>query len=310
MPVEILAMSELVLTPLLHESIFRVHPFTGDLRSPAGAYSSLIRGIAAPGNIKLDTELLSALPAVEIISIFGAGYDGIDLEEARRRGLLVANTPDVLTNDVADLAIALWIAVSRRILDADRYARSGAWSSQGQFPLAGSASHRSAGIVGFGRIGAAIAKRCRAMDMQIHYYSRTQRANGDARRWSDLEEMACAVDVLFVTCPSTPETFRLINRDVILALGPNGTLVNVSRGNVVDERSLVEALLAGRLGAAALDVFDREPDIPAELAVLQNVVVTPHIGSATKEARAAMARQMTDNLRGYFEGGRISNRLV
>jgi lactate dehydrogenase-like 2-hydroxyacid dehydrogenase len=271
---------------------------------------SSIRGIAATGDAQINSRAFDQMPRVEIVSIFGAGFEGIDLEAARKRGIVVCNTPDVLTADVADLAIALWICAARQLVGADHHLRSGRWKVDGPPPLASSASGRRAGILGLGRIGTAIARRCRAMDMQVSYCGRRQREECEYQFYDTVEHLSGAVDVLFVACPGGPSTRHLVNRMALERLGPKGTLVNVSRGSVVDEAAMVDALLTNQLGAAGLDVFEREPDVPTELFALPNVVLTPHIGSATVEARKAMATQMVDNLICHFAGRELSNRLA
>jgi hydroxypyruvate reductase len=267
-------------------------------------------GIATLGNFRVDRELIAALPELKIISVFGAGYEGVDVDAAQQRNIVVANTSDALKADVADLAMALWISLARGIVAADKYVRAHRWMREGHMPLAATASGRSAGIVGFGQVGAAIAKRCQIMDMRVCYNSRRKHPEVTFEYYKDLELLAKAVDVLFVTCPGGDVTRGLVSATVLEALGPKGTLVNISRGSVVDERALVELLKAGRLGAAGLDVFQSEPKIAEELFSLDNVILTPHIGSATVETREAMANQVADNLLAYFSGRRVTNRIV
>ena len=305
MSIAVLAMSELVASALAeHGSQFAMQRFPA-----AQASDPPIRGIAATGDAPIDAALLSSLPALEIVSLYGAGYDGIDLKALRARNIVVANTPDVLSADVADLAIALWICVARRIVEADRFARAGRWAD-GPMTLAHTASQRSAGILGLGRIGAAIARRCDSMDMVVHYFSRTPRPMPNYRHWSDLASMAAEVDVLFVACPGGPATHHLVDESVIERLGADGTLINVSRGTVVDEAALTRALLEGRLGGAGLDVYEQEPHIPPAIVFHPGVVLTPHIGSATIETRRAMGREMVQNLIRHFSGEPIRNRIA
>jgi hydroxypyruvate reductase len=297
-------------TNMLLDKSFDVTNCTNPMEIESLAIAPQVRGIAATGDVVIDEQLLSKLPRLEIVSLFGAGYEGMDLEAARKRGITVSNTPDVLTADVADLAIALWICVSRRILVADQYLRSGLWKSKGPPPLATTASGRRAGILGFGRIGSAIAKRCLAMDMTVDYHSRRPRNESCYRFQPNLGAMVDDIDVLFVACPGGSVTRHLVSSRIIERLGAKGTLINVSRGSVVDQQALVSALIGGRLGGAGLDVFEAEPDAPSELISLPNVVLTPHIGSATVETRKAMIGQMVENLREHFAGGHLSNRLT
>jgi len=301
--IAILAMSELVAAALAEHgpqfAMYRLSP-------SAAAPTATIRGIVATGDAPVDTALVASLPALEIVSLYGAGYDNIDLQALRMRDIIVTNTPDVLTADVADLAFALWICVARRVVDADRFARAGRWMG-GSMPLAHTASNRHVGILGLGRIGTAIARRCEAMEMTVHCCSRTARPASNYRHWNDLAAMAAEVDVLFVACPGGESTRHLINEGIIERLGPNGTLINVSRGSVVDEAALTHALTEGRLGGAGLDVFTQEPRIPQALFDLPNVVLTPHIGSATVETRRAMGREMALNLARHFSGKPVRN---
>lgn len=305
MSISVLAMSELVASALAeHGSQFAMQHLP-----VVQASNRPIRGIAATGDAPIDAALLATLPALEIVSLYGAGYDGIDLTALRAHNIVVANTPDVLSADVADLAIALWICVARRIVEADRFARAGRWAD-GPIALAHTASQRSAGILGLGRIGAAIARRCDAMDMVVHYCSRTKRPDARYRHWNDLAAMAAEVDVLFVACPGGPATRRLVDETVIDRLGPDGTLINVSRGTVVDEAAMTRALLDGRLGGAGLDVYEQEPRIPASILGLPGVVLTPHVGSATVETRRAMGWEMVQNLVRHFAGEPVRNRIA
>lgn len=306
MSIAVLAMSDLVAAALAeHGPQFAMHRLSSSGTVP----TTSIRGIVATGDAPVDATLVASLPELEIVSLYGAGYDRIDLPALRSRDVIVTNTPDVLTADVADLAIALWICVARRIVDADRFARAGSWAG-GPMPLAHTASQRRAGILGLGRIGAAIARRCEAMEMTVHYCSRTARAGSAYRHWSDLAAMAAEIDVLFVACPGGEATRHLVDETVLERLGPAGTLVNVSRGSVIDEAAMTRALIEGRLGGAGLDVYVQEPHIPRALLELRNVVLTPHIGSATVETRRAMGQEMVVNLVRHFSGEPVRNRIA
>ncbi|MDQ6679782.1 MAG: 2-hydroxyacid dehydrogenase [Pseudomonadota bacterium] len=260
-----------------------------------------IRGIAASGESKLTREFIAQLPALEIISVFGVGYDGVDVAAARERGIHVTHTPNVLNDEVADLAIGLMLAVARRIPQADRYVREGQWP-KGPAPLARKVSGSRLGIVGLGRIGNAIAKRAEAFEMQVAYTSRSAKAESRYRYLPSAEALAAEVDFLVVITPGGAGTRKLIDAKVLAALGPEGYLINVARGSVVDESALVQALQARSIAGAGLDVFEDEPNVPAALLALDNVVLTPHIGSATWQTRRAMADLAFGNLDVHFAG--------
>ena len=262
-----------------------------------------IAAVATNGHDGLKPEIMAKLPELRIISCFGVGYDAIDAKAAAARGVLVTHTPNVLNNDVANTAIALMLAVSRRILRDDAYVRSGNWSGFGAAALTHSIEGAKVGILGLGRIGETIARKLSAaFDCDIAYHTRTERANSPYRYYADLVAMARDVDYLVVITPGGASTSKLVNRAVIDALGPDGTLINVARGSVVDEKELVAALLDGRLGAAGLDVFENEPHVPSALFPLDNVVLLPHVGSATVETRRAMGDLMVENLVLHFAG--------
>ena len=265
------------------------------------AIAPRIRAIAASGESRVSREMLAQLPALELISVFGVGYDGIDAVAARERGVEVTHTPDVLNDEVADLAIALVLAVARRIPQADRYVREGRWRA-GPAPLARKVSGARLGIVGLGRIGKAIAKRAEAFDMSIAYTARTARPDAGYRYLPSAAALAAEVDFLVVITPGGAGTRKLIDASVLAALGPRGYLVNVARGSVVDEAALVQALQNGTIAGAGLDVFEQEPNVPAALCALDNVVLTPHIGSATHETRQAMSDLAFGNLEAHFAG--------
>lgn len=266
-----------------------------------------ITGIAAGAGA--DAALIATLPKLEIIANFGVGYDWVDVGAARARGVKVTNTPDVLTEEVADLAMALILDSARQISKADRFVRAGRWLS-GNFPLSRTVAGRRLGIVGLGRIGTAIARRAEAFRMEVSWQGPRPKADVPWRHVADLVELARQVDFLMVICPLTLATRGLISAEVLTALGPKGTLVNIARGAVVDEAALVHALQNGLLGAAALDVFEREPHIPEALLTMDNVVLQPHLGSATIETRTAMGEVMIRNLVAHFEGGEPPNRVA
>ncbi len=249
-------------------------------------------------------DVLAELPNLKVISSFGVGYDNIDATTAASRGILVAHTPEVLNDEVADTAIMLWLAVSKELLPAERWARSGAWETKGNYPLARTIRGRKVGILGLGRIGQTIAKMTEMFGAEVHYHSRS-RKGVPYQYFDNLADMARAVDVLFVITPGGEGTRRLVNAEVLDALGSEGILINVSRGSVVDEAALVEALKEGRLGAAGLDVFEDEPRIPDALKSMEKVVLLPHIGSATVETRQAMGDLVCDNLDAWLVDGKV-----
>ena len=260
-----------------------------------------IRAIACGGESKVPRALMDRLPALEMVSVMGVGYDGVDVAAALERGVPVSHTPNVLNDDVADLAIALMLSVARRIPQADRFVRTGQWSA-GAFPLARKMSGARLGIVGMGRIGKAIAHRGAAFGMSIAYTARSEKADLAYRYHPSATALASQVDFLVVITPGGAGTAKMINRQVLEALGPQGYLVNVSRGSVVDQAALIEALQAGSIAGAGLDVFDAEPDVPQALRELDNVVLTPHIGSGTNATRQAMADLAHANLVAHFGG--------
>ena len=302
-PIDVLVAARL--WPPMMEALhgaYRVHDRLHQTDPAAlAAVAPHIRAIAASGESKVPRELIAQLPALEIISVFGVGYDGIDVAAARERGIVVTNTPDVLDDEVADLAMALVLAVSRRIPQADRFVREGHWAG-GAMPLARKVSGSRLGIVGLGRIGKAIAARALAFGMEIAYTARSEKPEVPYAFHPSARALAAVVDFLVVITPGGAGTRKLIDADVLRALGKDGYLVNVARGSVVDETALVEALVAGTIAGAALDVFENEPHVPAALLALDNVVLTPHVGSATWQTRHAMKDLAFGNLRAHFGG--------
>lgn len=268
----------------------------------AGAESSFadIRAVVPVGGTVLDIALLERLPRLEIISVMGVGYDGVPMAWCRARGVHVTNTPDVLTDDVADIAVALVLMTSRRLVEANRHLHAGRWL-QGAFPLAHALRGKVAGILGLGRIGKAIARRLEAFGMQIEYHGRT-RQDVPWTYHAELRQLAAASDFLIVACPGGPGTVRLVNAGILEALGPDGTLINIARGSVVDQDALIRVLKAGEIRTAGLDVYDGEPAVPAELLACDRAVLLPHVGSATHETRRAMADLVTGNLAAHFAG--------
>jgi lactate dehydrogenase-like 2-hydroxyacid dehydrogenase len=265
------------------------------------AVAPRIRGVVANGEAKVPRELIAQLPALEVISVFGVGYDGIDVAAAHARGVPVTNTPAVLNDDVADLAIGLLIAAARRIPQADRFVRANEWT-HGPIALSRKVTGGRLGIVGMGRIGQAIAERALAFKMEVAYTSRSPRAGVPYAYHPDPVSLAAAVDFLVVITPGGAATKGLIDARVLQALGPDGYLVNVARGSVVDQDALIDALRHGTIAGAGLDVFANEPNVPEALRALPNVVLTPHIGSGTKQTREAMGQLTFDNLHAHFTG--------
>lgn len=259
-----------------------------------------IRGVATGG--LASAALIDCCPNLEIISSFGVGTDGIDSAHAKKRGVPVCNTPDVLNDEVANTALLLLLTTTRNFVALDRYVREGRWAREGNPPLTRSIAGRQVGIVGLGRIGRAIADKLQVFHCTIAYYARRARPDAPYRFYPDLEELARDSDALIVIVPGGEGTRNLIDRRVMDALGPEGILVNIARGSVVDEPALVAALEEGRLGGAGLDVFANEPNVPEALLKMDNVVLQPHQGSATVETRRAMADRMLDNLAAHFEG--------
>ncbi|HWT29486.1 MAG TPA: 2-hydroxyacid dehydrogenase [Propylenella sp.] len=261
-----------------------------------------VRAIATSTFYGAPPDLIDACPNLELVASFGVGTDSLAVEHARRRGVKVTNTPDVLNDDVANLAILLLLAATRKLVAYDRYVRKGRWVRQGEPPLTRGVAGRRIGIVGMGRIGRAIAEKLIPFHCDIAYFARNRRPDLPHRYYSDLEEMARDSVALIVIVPGGKQTEKLIDRRILDALGPEGILINVARGSVVDEPALVEALQEGRLGGAALDVFVDEPNVPEALFGMENVILQPHQGSATVETRRAMGDLVLANLAAHFDG--------
>jgi lactate dehydrogenase-like 2-hydroxyacid dehydrogenase len=306
--VEILApdpLSPIVLAGVTE--LFTLHHLTGvnDRDRFLSEVGPRIRGLArGGGHVRVDRALIDRLPNLEIIASFGVGYDGIDLVAAAERGVIVTNTPDVLTEEVADTALGLLLMTVRDLSAAERHLRAGKWPTDGPYPLSASLRDRTVGIVGLGRIGLAIARRLDAMGVPVAYHSRRAVAGVAYRHYGTLQSMATDVDVLLVIVPGTPETKHMIDASVLKALGPEGILINVGRGSVVDERALIEALKTRIIRSAGLDVFENEPHVPAELMALPNAVLLPHVGSASVHTRNAMGQLVVDNLKSWFHDGK------
>ncbi len=258
------------------------------------------RGLVGTYSPPIDAALLSRFPKLEIVSLFGVGYDNVDVRAAAARGIVVTNTPDVLTEEVADLTLGLLLCTVRELPQAERYLRSGRWADA-PYPLTDTLRGKVAGIFGLGRIGRAVAKRCEAFGLRIAYHGRVRQPVPYAY-FASLVELAREVDILIVTAPATAETRNVVNDEVLSALGPQGVLINVARGSLVDEPTLIRALATRSIRAAGLDVLAREPQVAQELLALDNVVLLPHVGSASIATRSAMGKLAADNLVSWFAG--------
>lgn len=292
------------LSPLLEpqiRAVFHLHDRLHETDPAAFAkIAPQIRAIAASGESKVPASLIDQLPALEIISVFGVGYDGVDVAAAKARGVMVTHTPNVLNDDVADLAMGLMLAAARQLPASDRYVKEGKWPT-GPMPLARKVSGARLGLVGIGRIGQAIAQRALAFNMSVAYTARSAKADLPFKYVASAEALAAESDYLVVITPGGAGTRKLINAEVLKALGTKGILINVARGSVVDEAALIEALQNGVIGGAGLDVFENEPNVPEALRALPHVVLAPHIGSATTQTRQAMADLAFNNLKSHFD---------
>ncbi|HEY9057872.1 MAG TPA: 2-hydroxyacid dehydrogenase [Aurantimonas sp.] len=260
-----------------------------------------VRGIAMMGAVPAD--MMDALPNLEIIANFGVGYDGVDVKHATSKGVMVTNTPDVLTDEVADTTLAILLMTVRELYAAEKHLREGRWESEGNYPLTPMTLRgRTAGIMGLGRIGLAIARRLEAFGLPIEYHNRSERTDVTYRYHPSLESLASSVDTLIIAAPGGAATERAVDAKVLKALGPDGVVVNIGRGTTIDEPALIEALENGTIRAAGLDVFENEPHVPARLIALQNTVLLPHVGSASRHTRGAMGDLVIRNLTNWFQG--------
>jgi lactate dehydrogenase-like 2-hydroxyacid dehydrogenase len=264
------------------------------------AFTKVTAFVGVGSAAKVDRKLLAMFPNVKMISIFGVGYDGIDVAAAKERGIQVTHTPDVLTDDVADLAMGLILSIGRRIPQSDKFVRNGDWVSE-PFTMTHKVTGTRLGVVGLGRIGQAIAKRAAAFDMTIAYTGRRAKTNAPFRYYPTASELAANSDYLVVAVPGGDDTKNMINAQVLKALGPKGIVINIARGSVVDQTALIQALKDKSIAGAALDVFWDEPNIDPQFFKMHNVVLTPHNGSNTHETRRAMADLALANLKAFFE---------
>ncbi|SUB02218.1 Glycerate dehydrogenase [Pannonibacter phragmitetus] len=262
-----------------------------------------IRGIATRGELGANADMIAACPNLEVISVYGVGYDAVDLNAAKARGIRVTNTPDVLTNDVADLGVAMMLVQSRGMIGAETWVKDGSWAAKGLYPLKRRVWGRKAGVLGLGRIGYEVAKRLAGFDMEIAYSDVS--AKDYASQWEFIQDpvaLAARSDFLFVTLAASAATRHIVGPKVIEALGPEGMLINISRASNIDEEALLDALESGKLGSAALDVFEGEPKLNPRFLKLDNVLLQPHHASGTIETRKAMGQLLRDNLTAHFAG--------
>jgi lactate dehydrogenase-like 2-hydroxyacid dehydrogenase len=260
-----------------------------------------IRAIATRGDLGASRALIDACPALEVISVYGVGYDSVDLEACRARGIQVTNTPDVLNGDCADLAVAMALCLTRGMVGAEAWARDGSWATRGGYPLQRRFFGQRAGILGLGRIGMDVARRLEGFGMQISYLARSPK-DVPYTYVADPVDLARGVDFLFVTALADASTRHIVNADVLAALGPDGMLINISRAPNIDESALLDALEAGTIGGAALDVFEGEPNLNPRFKPLKNALLQPHHASGTVETRKAMGKLVRDNLTAHFAG--------
>ncbi|TPM05356.1 2-hydroxyacid dehydrogenase [Mesorhizobium sp. B2-3-11] len=284
---------------------FTVHRYfaADDKQAFLAGIGSQVRGIATRGELGVNRAMIEACPSLEVVSVYGVGFDAVDLAACRERGVRVTNTPDVLTNDVADLGIAMMLCLSRGMIGAERWVRDGSWAAKGLYPLKRRVWGRRAGVLGLGRIGYEVAKRLAGFDMDIAYSDVAQK--DFAPDWTFLAnpvELARRSDFLFVTLAASAATRHIVNKDVLAALGEDGMLINISRASNIDEYALLDALEAKVLGSAALDVFEGEPKLNPRFLTLDNVLLQPHHASGTIETRKAMGKLVRDNLTAHFAG--------
>lgn len=284
---------------------FTMHPYfqASDKAAFLAKHGGGIRGIATRGELGASRAMIEALPELEIISVYGVGYDAVDLSAARERGIRVTNTPDVLTKDVADLGVAMMLAQARGVIGGETWVKSGDWAKKGLYPLKTRVHGKRAGVLGLGRIGFEVARRLAGFDLEVAYSDTDPKDY--AKDWTfvaDPVELAARSDFLFVTLAASAETRHIVGRKVLEALGPEGMLINISRASNIDEEALLDALEARSLGSAALDVFEGEPNLNPRFLALDNVLLQPHMASGTVETRKAMGALVFDNLSAHFDG--------
>ena len=261
-----------------------------------------VEAVVTDGGTGISRDVLEQLPNTKVVTVFGVGVDAVDLDYCKEKKIAVTNTPDVLSDDVADMAVALMLATSRNLVNGDSYARNGIWLEQGAMALTSKMTGKRAGIFGMGSIGLRLAKRLEGFEMDVSYCNRSRRSDVELRYFSTITELAAEVDYLIIAASASATTSNIVDAEVLQALGHEGILINVSRGSLVDEPAMIEALQNGTIKGAGLDVFADEPKIPAPLSILENVVLQPHHASGTLETRQAMGRVVTDNLQRFFDG--------
>ena len=294
------------------ETTYKVERYweASDKTALLNSISDKCAGVVTDGGAGVSNDILKQLPNVKVVSVFGVGVDAVDLDYCRTQGISVGNTPDVLSDDVADLAVALALATCRQLVTGDQYARDGQWPVHGAMPLTTRMMGKSAGIYGMGSIGSCLARRLNAFEMPVSYCNRSQKQDSPYKFVASLEQLAHESDFLFITAAATQGTIGSVDRSVLDALGPRGYLINVSRGTLIDEPVLVEYLANNKIAGAGLDVFHSEPDIPASLFGLRNVVLQPHNASGTHETRQAMGNLMLKNLNKGLSGVPMSAQVV
>lgn len=295
------------------EKIYHVHKLyeASDTVAFLREQGGNIRAVATRGELGASASLIGTLPKLEVVSVYGVGYDAVDLAACREKGIRVTNTPDVLTNDVADLGIAMMLTQSRGMIGAERWVKDGSWVAKGLYPLRRRVWGRKAGVLGLGRIGFEVAKRLRGFDMDIAYSDVTEKPCADGITYiADPVALAERSDFLFVTLSASAATRHIVSRDVIKALGGEGMLINISRASNIDEDALLDALETGVLGSAALDVFEGEPKLNPRFLALDNVLLQPHHASGTVETRKAMGQLVRDNLAAHFSNAPLLTPVV
>ncbi|WP_439257728.1 2-hydroxyacid dehydrogenase [Lonepinella sp. BR2271] len=290
---------DMVVEMLVHD--YNIYSYTDISELEFNKISNEIEIILASGESKVTASLMEKLPNLKLISVFGVGYDGVDIETAKQKNINVSHTPNVLTDDVADLGMALLLATSRKIIGAQRFIEQGYWGKT-SYPLTTKVSGGKLGIAGFGRVGQAVAKRAEAFNMQISYFDRSPISNISFKYYSDLAELAKDNEFLIVCLTGGKSTNHLINRQILHALGKQGILINIARGGVVNEKDLVNAINNNEIAGAGLDVFENEPDIPKDLLYKDNVVLSPHLGSATYATRKEMSTLVVKNINSFLSG--------
>ena len=294
----------------LFDETYNTHKFwlSDDKKEFLSKIKNEVDAIAVMGGTIISPDLMKSMPKLKIIGCYGVGYDAIDVDFAQANGIKVTNTPEVLNDEVADTAISLMLAVYKKIIDAEKFARNNLWIN-GEFPLSRKFSGTKLGIVGMGRIGKSIAKRAEGFDCKISYHSRNKK-DVAYKYFDNIEKLAEEVDTLCIITPGGKETEKLVSLEVLKSLGKKGVIINVARGSVIDQDAMIHCLKENLIAGAGLDVYNNEPNIPKELIELNNTVLLPHIGSATIETRRAMGQLVFDNVAAYFAGKELITPVV